>query len=55
MSLPRSAADKALDVNRLGRELWSLPEAPRPIEPLPTARSGPSGRRVASSPGGSPP
>ncbi len=35
LSLPRSAADKALDVNRMGRELWSLPEAPRPLEPLP--------------------
>jgi alpha-mannosidase len=33
-SLPSFAASKALDVNRLGRELWSLPEI-SPPEPLP--------------------
>ncbi|MDQ4128458.1 MAG: glycosyl hydrolase-related protein [Actinomycetota bacterium] len=35
-SLPSFAADKALDVNRLGRELWSMPET-SPPEPLPQA------------------
>ena len=33
-SLPSFAAAKALDVNRLGRELWSMPEV-SPPEPLP--------------------
>ena len=33
-SLPSFAASKALDVNRLGRELWSMPEV-SPPEPLP--------------------
>ena len=35
-SLPSFAAGKALDVNRLGRELWSMPEI-SPPEPLPKA------------------
>jgi alpha-mannosidase len=35
-SLPSFAAAKALDVNRLGRELWSMPEI-SPPEPLPEA------------------
>ena len=35
-SLPSFAAAKALDVNRLGRELWSMPEV-SPPEPLPEA------------------
>jgi alpha-mannosidase len=35
-SLPSFAAGKALDVNRLGRELWSMPEI-SPPEPLPEA------------------
>lgn len=35
-SLPSFAASKALDVNRLGRELWSMPEV-SPPEPLPEA------------------
>ena len=35
LSLPRYAAEKALEVYRLGRELWSVPEPPRPLEPLP--------------------
>jgi len=35
-SLPSFAASKALDVNRLGRELWSMPEI-SPPGPLPEA------------------
>lgn len=33
--LPRHYAEKALDVTREGGEPWSLPPAPRPLEPLP--------------------
>src|SRR5215218_9564981 len=36
-SLPPAFAVEAVDVNRMGRELWSLPPMPRPLEPLPEA------------------
>ena len=35
LSLLRYAAEKAFEVYVLGRELWGVPEPPRPLEPLP--------------------
>src|SRR5215212_10923916 len=36
-SLPLAFVDEAVDVRLMGQELWSLPPAPRPLEPLPEA------------------
>jgi alpha-mannosidase len=35
MGVPPFAADKVLDANRIGWELWQRPLPPRPLEPLP--------------------
>src|SRR5215204_4881004 len=40
-NLPPNYAEKALDINRIGGEPWSLPPAPEPLNPLP------EGARVA--------
>src|SRR5215216_2207634 len=34
-NLPAPYAEKALDINRIGGEPWSLPPAPEPLSPLP--------------------
>jgi len=34
-NLPPPYAEKALDINRIGDEPWSLPPAPEPLSPLP--------------------
>src|ERR687890_299958 len=34
-NLPAPYAEKALDINRMGGEPWSLPPAPEPLSPLP--------------------
>ena len=34
-NLPPHYAEKALDINRIGGEPWSLPPAPEPLSPLP--------------------
>ncbi|MGF1473842.1 MAG: alpha-mannosidase [Rubrobacteraceae bacterium] len=34
-SVPSSVAEKALDINRVGQELWDTPFAASPLEPLP--------------------
>ncbi len=36
-NLPPAFVDEAVDIERKDQDLWSLPEAPRPLEPLPGA------------------